>query len=516
MAQANILLTDILNNPYMPLDPHLTKNKGLNTTKKNIIGAINEIHMMAYDAAEKINNSGATGFVKTINSIKPDATGNIQLTRVPQAVNDALNRRIDETYATKDDLGAMAGSQVLSINGTRPDKQGNVSIHTVTSVNNIEPDTRGNVNLPLEDYMKKADVINEIKKQLPQTIGGNSITKINGLTADGKGEVTLERVKDADNADHAVHADTASRAAAANEAQHSNRADGDGNGNNIEDTYAKKDAVDVAFKSIKNMLEKIGTSGDGGSLSIIGGKVASVNGELPDNYGNVYLKSVDQATKDGAGHIITTTYATIKALNSLIERVESLEETAKAVATQGTTLTSLIGKVDSLIDTCYSLKNDIDTLKGNSPTPTPEPEPEPTPDPEPTPEPEPTPGPEPTPEPEPEVFEGVVIGLAWGIENAMEEFESDGKTTGVMEYGTTEQFSYVPETTAAPDGEPCFRVFSNRQKLRQNGGVLFGPELSEAELETLSIDDKYKAHPLYWMGEHTGLGADIPALSSIE
>lgn len=42
-AQSNILLADINNNPYMPEDPHISQNKNLNTTKKNVIGAINEV-----------------------------------------------------------------------------------------------------------------------------------------------------------------------------------------------------------------------------------------------------------------------------------------------------------------------------------------------------------------------------------------------------------------------------------------------------------------------------------------
>ncbi len=118
-----------------------------------------------YDA----NDSDYTGlvsgikrtFAQTVNNVKADANGNINLTSVIETIRDKANF-------------------VVSVNNVKPDASRNVDISDVIrdirdekdyvfSVNNIKPDSKGNIDL--------TSVINEIKKAMYPRVGDIICTK---------------------------------------------------------------------------------------------------------------------------------------------------------------------------------------------------------------------------------------------------------------------------------------------------------------------------------------------------
>ena len=118
-----------------------------------------------YDA----NDSDYTGlvagikktFAQTVNNVKADASGNINLTSVIETIRDKANF-------------------VVSVNNVKPDASRNVDISDVIrdirdekdyvfSVNNIKPDSEGNIDL--------TSVINEIKKAMYPRVGDIICTK---------------------------------------------------------------------------------------------------------------------------------------------------------------------------------------------------------------------------------------------------------------------------------------------------------------------------------------------------
>ena len=100
-------------------------------------------------------------FAQTVNNVKADASGNINLTSVIETIRDKANF-------------------VVSVNNVKPDASRNVDISDVIrdirdekdyvfSVNNIKPDSEGNIDL--------TSVINEIKKAMYPRVGDIICTK---------------------------------------------------------------------------------------------------------------------------------------------------------------------------------------------------------------------------------------------------------------------------------------------------------------------------------------------------
>ena len=159
-AQANILLTDINKNPYMPEDPHISQNKNLNTTKKNVIGAINEIFSMSDEAYTKMQNIAGGKYVQTVNGIKPNKNGDVEISGAKTAQCDAQGRRIEQTYATIEALNNASNLSVKTVNTLRPDAEGNVTISSVDTATKAYRD--GSNNIITATYARKAELNNYI------------------------------------------------------------------------------------------------------------------------------------------------------------------------------------------------------------------------------------------------------------------------------------------------------------------------------------------------------------------
>ena len=259
-VQANILTEDITNNNFMPEDPRISKNKGLNTTKKNIVGAINEAFDMAHQAYVK--NSG-TAFVKTVNGITPNGVGNVDIKNVDRSVGDALGRKIHETYITLNDLPKITKAAARSVNGVVPDSNGDVRLQIVSTINSLSPDRNGNVEINLDNFVTKNELFEEIGDAIKKIPKQKAIT-VNGVPPDLDNNIVLRRVPE------------------------STKATRDGDDNIIADTYITKEKLDGAIDALSTTV------------------VHSINGRTPNSDGTFVLDSVP---KDGAGNVITTTYA---------------------------------------------------------------------------------------------------------------------------------------------------------------------------------------------------------------
>ena len=84
-----------------------------------------------------------SGSVVSVNSLSPDANGNVNLGDIVHTVNGTA----------PDSSGNVAlGSLVKQVNSISPDNSGNVSLGDIVhKVNNVSPDSGGNVALPIDD-----------------------------------------------------------------------------------------------------------------------------------------------------------------------------------------------------------------------------------------------------------------------------------------------------------------------------------------------------------------------------
>lgn len=212
-----------------------------------------------------------SGYVKSINNVKPDGAGNVNISTsgggsnitvdtalsgtssnaiANKAVYDALNNKLDKT-----------GTAAAATKATQ-DSYGNVIVNTyarksdlssyVKTINNMEPDTNGNVNI--------------------STGGGGTSTNI---TVDS----TLSSTSNNPIANKAVYAAVNNKLDKNGTAMYASR---DSSGNIITDTYAKKSEVSGVVKSVNNIAPDsngnvtITVSGGGGSgdyLPLTGGTV---------------------------------------------------------------------------------------------------------------------------------------------------------------------------------------------------------------------------------------------------
>ena len=261
-----------------------------------------------------------SGYVKSINNVKPDGAGNVNISTsgggsnitvdtalsgtssnaiANKAVYDALNNKLDKT-----------GTAAAATKATQ-DSYGNVIVNTyarksdlssyVKTINNMEPDTNGNVNI--------------------STGGGGTSTNI---TVDS----TLSSTSNNPIANKAVYAAVNNKLDKNGTAMYASR---DSSGNVFGSTYATKTELSKCVKSINNLTPdssgnvNISTNGGGTNITVdtalsgtsnnaISNKAvyAALSGKL-DKIGTA--AAATKATQDGAGNVIATTY--IKTVNNL-------------------------------------------------------------------------------------------------------------------------------------------------------------------------------------------------------
>ena len=212
-----------------------------------------------------------SGYVKSINNVKPDSAGNVNISSSGGGSNITVDSTLSSTsnnaiankavYAALNNKLDKTGTAAAATKATQ-DSYGNVIVTTyarkselsgyVKTINNQEPDTNGNINI--------------------STGGGGTGTNI---TVD----TTLSSTSNNPIANKAVYTAVNNKLDKTGIAAYATR---DSSGNIITDTYAKKSEVSGVVKSVNNIVPDsngnvtITVSGGGGSgdyLPLTGGTV---------------------------------------------------------------------------------------------------------------------------------------------------------------------------------------------------------------------------------------------------
>ena len=261
-----------------------------------------------------------SGYVKSINNVKPDGAGNVNISSSGGGSNITVDFTLDSTssnaiankavYAALNNKLEKTGTAAAATKATQ-DSYGNVIVTTyarksdlsgyVKTINNMEPDTNGNINI--------------------STGGGGSESNI---TID----TTLSSTSNNPIANKAVYTALNNKLEKNGTAMYASR---DSSGNVFGSTYATKTELSKCVKSINNLTPdgsgnvNISTSGGGTNITVdttlsststnaIQNKAvyAALSGKL-DKTGTAVAAT--KATQDGAGNVIATTY--IKTVNNL-------------------------------------------------------------------------------------------------------------------------------------------------------------------------------------------------------
>lgn len=265
-------------------------------------------------------------YVKSVNNITPDSNGNVTVnvgtggggtggtnitvdsTLSSTSTNPvqnkvlyaALNNKLDKngtaTYAARDSSGNIISSTYA--------KKTDLSSY-VKSINNVKPDSAGNVNISSSG-------------------GGSNITV----------DATLDSTSSNAIANKAVYAALNNKLDKTGTAMYASR---DSSGNVFGSTYATKTELSKCVKSINNLTPdgsgnvNISTSGGGTNITVdttlsststnaIQNKAvyAALSGKL-DKTGTA--AAATKATQDGAGNVITETYATKSDISGFVKTV---------------------------------------------------------------------------------------------------------------------------------------------------------------------------------------------------
>lgn len=261
-----------------------------------------------------------SSYVKSINNVKPDSAGNVNISTGGGGSNITVDTTLDSTssnaiankavYAALNNKLDKTGTAAAATKATQ-DSYGNVIVNTyarksdlssyVKTINNQEPDANGNINI--------------------STGGGGSGSNI---TVD----TTLSSTSNNPIANKAVYTALNNKLEKNGTAMYASR---DSSGNVFGSTYATKTELSKCVKSINNLTPdssgnvNISTNGGGTNITVdttlsatstnaIQNKAvyAALNGKL-DKTGTA--AAATKATQDGAGNVITTTY--IKTVNNL-------------------------------------------------------------------------------------------------------------------------------------------------------------------------------------------------------
>lgn len=261
-----------------------------------------------------------SGYVKSINNVKPDGAGNVNISTGGGGSNLTVDATLDGTssnaiankavYAALENKLDKTGTAAAATKATQ-DSYGNIIVTTyarksdlsgyVKTINNQEPDVNGNINI--------------------STGGGGTGTNI---TVDS----TLSSTSNNPIANKAVYAAVNNKLDKNGTAMYASR---DSSGNVFGSTYATKTELSKCVKSINNLTPdssgnvNISTNGGGTNITVdtalsgtsnnaISNKAvyAALSGKL-DKTGTAV--AANKATQDGAGNVIATTY--IKTVNNL-------------------------------------------------------------------------------------------------------------------------------------------------------------------------------------------------------
>lgn len=212
-----------------------------------------------------------SGYVKSINNVKPDSAGNINISSSGGGSNIAIDSTLDSTSSN-----AIANKAVYAALNNKLDKTG-----TAAAATKATQDSYGNV--IVNTYARKSDLsgyVKTINNQEPDTNGNINISTGGGGTGTSiTVDTTLSSTSNNPIANKAVYTAVNNKLDKTGIAAYATR---DSSGNIITDTYAKKSEVSGVVKSVNNIAPDsngnvtITVSGGGGSgdyLPLTGGTV---------------------------------------------------------------------------------------------------------------------------------------------------------------------------------------------------------------------------------------------------
>lgn len=210
-------------------------------------------------------------YVKSINNMKPDSAGNVNISSSGGGSNITVDFTLDSTSSN-----AIANKAVYAALNNKLDKTG-----TAAAATKATQDSYGNV--IVTTYARKSDLsgyVKTINNQEPDTNGNINISTGGGGTGTNiTVDSTLSSTSNNPIANKAVYAAVNNKLDKTGIAAYATR---DGSGNIITDTYAKKSEVSGVVKFVNNIAPDsngnvtITVSGGGGSgdyLPLTGGTV---------------------------------------------------------------------------------------------------------------------------------------------------------------------------------------------------------------------------------------------------
>lgn len=262
-------------------------------------------------------------YVKSINNVKPDSAGNVNISSSGGGSNINVDATLDSTstnaiankavYAALNNKLDKTGTAAAATKATQ-DNYGNVIVNTyarksdlsgyVKTINNMEPDTNGNINIST----------------------GSGGTGPN-ITVDS----TLSSTSNNPIANKAVYAAVNNKLDKTGIAAYATR---DSSGNVIINTYATKNELSGCVKSINNITPdssgnvNISTSGGGANINV--DTVLSANSANAIANKAVYnalsgklgvTDTAEYAKKDAAGNVIVDTYAKKADISGVVKSV---------------------------------------------------------------------------------------------------------------------------------------------------------------------------------------------------
>lgn len=264
-----------------------------------------------------------SGYVKSINNVKPDSAGNVNIS----SSGGGSNITVDSTLSSTSN-NAIANKAVYEALSGKLDKTG-----TAAAATKATQDSYGNV--IVTTYARKSDLsgyVKTINNQEPDTNGNINIST--GGAGTGPNitvDTTLSSTSNNPIANKAVYTAVNNKLDKTGIAAYATR---DSSGNVIINTYATKNELSGCVKSINNITPdssgnvNISTSGGGANITV--DNVLSANSANAIENKAVYnalsgklgvTDTAEYAKKDAAGNVIVDTYAKKADISGVVKSV---------------------------------------------------------------------------------------------------------------------------------------------------------------------------------------------------
>lgn len=264
-----------------------------------------------------------SGYVKSINNVKPDSAGNVNIS----SSGGGSNITVDSTLSSTSN-NAIANKAVYEALSGKLDKTG-----TAAAATKATQDSYGNV--IVTTYARKSDLsgyVKTINNQEPDTNGNINIST--GGAGTGPNitvDTTLSSTSNNPIANKAVYTAVNNKLDKTGIAAYATR---DSSGNVIINTYATKNELSGCVKSINNITPdssgnvNISTSGGGANITV--DTVLSANSANAIANKAVYnalsgklgvTDTAEYAKKDAAGNVIVDTYAKKADISGVVKSV---------------------------------------------------------------------------------------------------------------------------------------------------------------------------------------------------